>query len=189
MHDVSPAQGLNGEVAYRVLTSDERGRGAVDVNADGIVTLSRRLNREGGDGDALVARVVAEDRGSPPLSATATLAIAIKDVNDCPPVLLPPTTFHVMENSPPTLLGRLSATDPDAWALGHGPPFAMTLDRSNAPYVRQHVALEFSSGEASVDASSVLLWCSGTSVRIFVCLYICVWDEREFTHICVISMS
>ncbi|XP_042879004.1 neural-cadherin-like, partial [Penaeus japonicus] len=140
-----PDTGLNGEVAYRVLPSDERGRGAVDVNADGIVTLSRRLNREGGDGDALVARVVAEDRGSPPLSATATLAIAIKDVNDCPPVLLPPTTFHVMENSPPTLLGRLSATDPDAWALGHGPPFAMTLDRSNAPYVRQHVALEFSS--------------------------------------------
>nr|XP_027237052.1 putative neural-cadherin 2 [Penaeus vannamei] len=124
--------GLNGRVQYRVAAAagGARGRDAVAVSQDGIVTLSRRLNREGGDGDALVARVIAADSGSPPLSATATLAIAVKDVNDCAPTLLPPTTFHVMENSPPTLLGRLRATDADAWALGHGPPFA---SRSTPP--------------------------------------------------------
>ncbi|XP_069982972.1 putative neural-cadherin 2 isoform X4 [Penaeus vannamei] len=157
-----PDTGLNGRVQYRVAAAagGARGRDAVAVSQDGIVTLSRRLNREGGDGDALVARVIAADSGSPPLSATATLAIAVKDVNDCAPTLLPPTTFHVMENSPPTLLGRLRATDADAWALGHGPPFALALDAATAPAVRGLIELKFSA-ELDGGRGGAEVWTSG----------------------------
>lgn len=124
---------------YRV----EGGWDALTVDTDGGVRLRTQLDRESAGGAEGVARVVAVDNGTPPLSSTATLSITVTDVNDCPPTLLPPTLLHVVEGGPPTLLGVLKATDPDVWELGHGPPFNLTLHPANPAHVLALIALKF----------------------------------------------
>ena len=113
------------------------------MDADGNVSLRRRLDREapgGANGEALI---VAVDDGHPSLSATATLTISVDDVNDCPPSILPPIFLHVTEGSPPTLLGVLKATDSDVWALGHGPPFKISLAPTNPAHILSLINLKF----------------------------------------------
>nr|XP_027239505.1 neural-cadherin-like [Penaeus vannamei] len=127
------------QVDYRVLG----GWGALSVDTGGGVSLWRALDREAPDGAVGVANLIAVDRGRPPLTSTATITITVADINDCPPRLLPPTTFHVPENAPPTLLGVLTATDDDVWAMGHGPPFVLSLAPSNPPFVFAQLALKF----------------------------------------------
>lgn len=114
-----------------------------DVDAMGHISLRQRLDRESPRGAAGVALVVAVDHGTPPQTATATLTISVIDVNDCPPSILPPTVLHVMEGGPPTRLGVLEATDPDEWALGHGPPFNFSLASTNSATVLSLVKLKF----------------------------------------------
>ncbi|XP_069159473.1 uncharacterized protein [Procambarus clarkii] len=129
------------EVSYKV----KGGWDALMVDAEGGVSLWRALDREAPDGAIGVAQIISVDRGMPPLSATATLTITVSDVNDCPPRLLPPTLLHVTEAGPPTLLGVLTATDHDVWALGHGPPFNLSLAPTNPAHVLSHVSLTFDS--------------------------------------------
>lgn len=114
---------------------------AVDV--DGNVKLRQRLDREAPGGAVGEALVIAVDHGRPSLSATATLTIFVDDVNDCPPNILPPTLLHVTEGSPPSLLGVLKATDPDVWALGHGPPFVLSLAPTNPAHILSLINLKF----------------------------------------------
>ncbi|XP_069186784.1 putative neural-cadherin 2 [Procambarus clarkii] len=126
-------------VEYRVVG----GWGAVTVDGVGGVRLWRALDRESPGGEVGVARVVAVDDGRPSLSSTATLTITLTDVNDCPPRLLPPTVLHVTEGAPASLLGILTATDDDVWALGHGPPFTFTLAPSNPAHVLDILNINF----------------------------------------------
>lgn len=135
-HD--PQGGTQG-VDYRV----EGDRDAFAVDGDGGVSLVRQLDREAPGGDEVVLLVVAVDRGSPALSATATLTVTVTDVNDCPPYIMPPTLLHVTESAPPTKLGVLKVTDPDVWALGHGPPFTLSLAPSNPAHVFSMINLKF----------------------------------------------
>ncbi|XP_045101058.1 putative neural-cadherin 2 isoform X2 [Portunus trituberculatus] len=121
----------------------EGGWDALDVDAYGNVTLRRQLDREAPGGDVSEALIVAVDGGHPPRSATATLTISVEDVNDCPPAILPPTLLHVTEGSPPSLLGVLKATDPDVWALGHGPPFTVSLAPTNPSHILSLINLKF----------------------------------------------
>lgn len=116
---------------------------ALTVDTEGAVSLVGPLDREAPGGAVREVLVVAVDRGTPPLSATATLTITVEDVNDCPPTLLPPTVLHVTEGGPPTLLSILKATDPDVWALGHGPPFTFSLAPSNPAHVLSLISLKF----------------------------------------------
>ncbi|MPC09092.1 Neural-cadherin [Portunus trituberculatus] len=121
----------------------EGGWDALDVDAYGNVTLRRQLDREAPGGDVSEALIVAVDGDHPPRSATATLTISVEDVNDCPPAILPPTLLHVTEGSPPSLLGVLKATDPDVWALGHGPPFTLSLAPTNPSHILSLINLKF----------------------------------------------
>ncbi|XP_071534242.1 putative neural-cadherin 2 [Panulirus ornatus] len=137
-HD--PDMGGQHEVDYRV----EGGWGVLTVDSEGEVSLRGVLDREAPpDGAIGVAKILGVDRGQPPLTATATLTITVTDVNDSPPVLLPPTLFHVTEGAAPTLLGALTATDHDVWALGHGPPFNLSLAPSNPAHVFAYMKLNF----------------------------------------------
>nr|XP_045589087.1 neural-cadherin-like [Procambarus clarkii] len=139
LHAHDPDMAGQQKVDYQV----SGGWGALTVGADGGVSLWRSLDREAPDGDTGVATVIAVDRGRPPLTSTATLTITVADVNDCAPRLLPPTVLHVTEGTPPTLLGVLTATDYDVWALGHGPPFNFTLSPTNPIHVLTHIKLKF----------------------------------------------
>lgn len=128
---------------YRVVG----GWGALRVEGGGAVRLWRTLDREAEGGEVGVARIIAIDKGSPPLSSTATLTITVTDVNDCPPRMRPPTLLHVTEGASSTLLGILTATDDDLWQLGHGPPFSFTLAPSNPSFVTQTISLQYHHGQ------------------------------------------
>lgn len=121
------------------------GWGSLMVSQSGDVSLWRALDREAPDGSLGLAQIIAVDKGSPPLTSTATLTITVTDVNDCAPVLLPPTLLHVPEGAPPSRLGILTATDHDVWALGHGPPFNLSLAPTNPAHVFAHISLAFNS--------------------------------------------
>lgn len=75
--------------------------GALRVDEEGSIRVWRPLDREGPQGPEGEIKVVAVDRGDPPRSATTTLSITLKDVNDSPPRLLPPTVLHITENFQP----------------------------------------------------------------------------------------
>lgn len=130
-------------VDYRV----EGGWGALSVDGSGGVRLWRALDREAPGGEVGVARVVAVDEGHPSLSSTATLTITVTDVNDCPPRLLPPTLLHVTEGAPASLLGIITATDDDVWALAHGPPFSFSLAPSNPVKVLNTISIKYDKSE------------------------------------------
>ncbi|XP_050715756.1 neural-cadherin-like [Eriocheir sinensis] len=136
-HDAD--EGKQHGIDYRL----EGGWGALTVDTEADVSLAGPLDREAPGGAVGKVRVVAVDRGDPPLSATATLTVTVEDVNDCPPTLLPPTVLHVTEGGPPALLSVLKATDPDVWALGHGPPFTFSLAPSNPAHVLSLISLKF----------------------------------------------
>lgn len=138
-------QGGEQKVQYRV----EGGWDVLAVNAVGGVILRGALDREGPGGTIGVAKILGVDRGTPPLTATATLTITLTDVNDSPPVLLPPVTFHVTEDAMPARLGVLTATDEDVWALGHGPPFTFSLAPSNPQYIFDLMSLQFDPRECT----------------------------------------
>ena len=132
-------QNGNQEVFYTI----EGGWGSLTVDSVGGVRSWRALDREVEGGSVGIAYIIAEDNGSPPLTSTASLTITVTDVNDCPPRLLPPTLFHITEGSSTTRLGTLVATDDDVWALGHGPPFMMSLAASNPPHISKLIELKY----------------------------------------------
>lgn len=149
-------------------------RGALAVSADGAVTLRGALDRESSDGGVVVAEVLAVDRGSPPLTASATLTVVISDVNDCPPTLATPTVIHVQEHArTPALLATLTADDEDVWALGHGPPFNLSLAPGNPAHVLDKVDLKFNPckclrGPFSLALLSLFFFLS----TLYMCVYI-----------------
>ncbi|CAL4133360.1 unnamed protein product, partial [Meganyctiphanes norvegica] len=134
-------KGGSQEVDYRV----EGGWGALTIDSVGDVRLWRHLDRETTNGSVAVAKIIATDHGRPPLSSTALLSITVTDVNDSPPYLVPPRVLHVVEGSAARRLGVLKATDTDVWALGHGPPFTMSLSVNNPKYVMDLIDLKFDS--------------------------------------------
>ena len=83
------------------------------VDNDGKLMSNASFDRE--EYSQIVAKVLAVDHGSVKLTATATVIITIKDVNDNPPVFSESVFYlSVPEESPPgTPVGRLNATDND----------------------------------------------------------------------------
>ncbi|CAL4064457.1 unnamed protein product, partial [Meganyctiphanes norvegica] len=157
-HD--PDTGVSGEVRYTVSDTG----GSLTVDSSGGIRLRHGLDREGSTGSVTIATVVARDRGHYPLSATATLTITITDVNDSPPRLLPPVVLHVLEGSTTSLVGILTATDDDVWALGHGPPFTLELAHDAPIYIRDNFKLNYDSHMDS-GRGGAELWTTGSLDR------------------------
>ena len=126
-------------IEYRV----EGGWDSLRVDSSGGVRVRTSLDREVEGGPVGIANIIAIDYGHPRLTSTATLTITVTDVNDCPPQLLPPNMLHVEEETPGALIHVLTADDRDIWALGHGPPFVISLDSENSQEVKDKVSLNY----------------------------------------------
>ena len=107
----------------------------------------RALDRESLERGMAVVKIVAEDHGNPPQSSTATLSLSLSDVNDCPPELNLPRTLHVVEGSMAGMVGVITATDRDVWALGNGPPFKFSLASSNSDEIMDIITLKMDPSE------------------------------------------
>lgn len=116
------------------------------VDGSGAVRVVTSLDREGEhvtEEGVGVVRVIAVDRGRPPLSSTASVTLTLTDVNDCPPdIVVSPARLHIVEEGEAARVGTLTATDRDVSGLGHGPPFNFSLAKSNKPHVLQLVILK-----------------------------------------------
>uniref|UniRef100_A0A673XXT8 Neural-cadherin-like n=1 Tax=Salmo trutta TaxID=8032 RepID=A0A673XXT8_SALTR len=126
---------LNGEIVYSISPeSDPYGHFIVD--RDGIVTVSRPLDRETMPEYQLV--VMATDRGSPALTGSATVQLSLLDVNDNGPELEVAYTPVLWENSPAPQLVWLNQTSTllhviDRDSPENGPPFSLALPHPYAP--------------------------------------------------------
>ncbi|XP_070398263.1 cadherin-23 isoform X1 [Nothobranchius furzeri] len=104
--------GSNGWLTYR-LESGAQDRFVVDPLSGAVLVGNATLDREERASYRLV--VMATDRGTPPLSGTATLTVLLDDVNDSRPRFLQPITIiNVNESTPPgVVVATLAAEDPD----------------------------------------------------------------------------
>lgn len=104
--------GSNGWLVYR-LESGAQDRFVVDSLSGVVLVGNATLDREERGSYRLV--IMATDRGTPPLSGTATLTVILDDVNDSRPRFIrPETTISVNESTPPgVVVATLSAEDPD----------------------------------------------------------------------------
>lgn len=104
--------GANGWLTYR-LESGAQDRFVVDPLSGAVLVGNTTLDREERGSYRLV--VMATDRGTPPLSGTATLTVILDDVNDSRPRFIEPLTMiNVNESTPPgVVVATLTAEDPD----------------------------------------------------------------------------
>ncbi|KAM4730337.1 cadherin-23 [Anableps anableps] len=104
--------GANGWLMYR-LESGAQDRFVVDSISGAVLVGNTTLDREERGSYRLV--VMATDRGTPPLSGTATLTVILDDVNDSRPRFIEPITMiNVNESTPPgVVVATLTAEDPD----------------------------------------------------------------------------
>ncbi|XP_053189417.1 cadherin-23 isoform X2 [Scomber japonicus] len=104
--------GANGWLMYR-LESGAQDRFVVDPISGAVLVGNTTLDREERGSYRLV--VMATDRGTPPMTGTATLTVILDDVNDSRPRFLEPITMiNVNESTPPgVVVATLTAEDPD----------------------------------------------------------------------------
>ncbi|XP_057704908.1 cadherin-23 isoform X1 [Corythoichthys intestinalis] len=104
--------GSNGWLTYR-LVSGAQDRFVVDALSGAVLVGNTTLDREERGSYRLV--VMATDRGTPPMSGTATLTVILDDVNDSRPRFIEPLTMiNVNESTPPgVVIATLTAEDPD----------------------------------------------------------------------------
>ncbi|XP_067322476.1 LOW QUALITY PROTEIN: protocadherin-16 [Anolis sagrei] len=112
-------QGPNGEVRYSLLHTQETHSHWFTIDAaTGIITTASALDYEVDPHPQLT--VLATDRGTPPLSSTALVRVALQDVNDNEPLF--ESSFYNVSLKEDTLPGtcflQITATDADSGSLG-----------------------------------------------------------------------
>ncbi|KAJ8335644.1 hypothetical protein SKAU_G00389860 [Synaphobranchus kaupii] len=103
--------GLHGQVDYSILSGNHNNVFVID-STRGILATNAILDREVVPSYKLILQAV--DRGSPPLTGTATVRIQVVDVNDNSPSIPPMEPVLVAENLPAGyIVGRVAANDVD----------------------------------------------------------------------------
>ena len=134
--------GPNMEISYRVF-SNSQGNFEVDL-VSGLVKTTSSLDREQTDMYNLI--IVAFDSGSPFMSSTATVSIAILDVNDNVPIFSQSLyTGDVDENDSGSIVVTLEASDLDLNLNSLTFEYQDPIAGSNLPFT-----INSSSGEISV---------------------------------------
>lgn len=111
--------GTNGQIKF-ALAPDHNGNDAFTIDAtSGVIRTAKILDREVAGSYEL--KVVAYDKGSPPLSTTAIVTVIIEDVNDNPPRFKSEKLLYTIpENSPiGYAIGEVIATDADLGENAH----------------------------------------------------------------------
>ncbi|XP_068201441.1 neural-cadherin-like isoform X2 [Palaemon carinicauda] len=131
-----PDMGGKSVVFYNIdRTSDKYRHFYIDKT--GTVKIQQTLDRE----KSLVhqIKILVTDDGIPTKTATTTLTVKVKDVNDNAPRFLEDYRPVLPENQPPRKVAVLRASDDDDAAVRNGPPFHFRLD----PHAPKHVKNSF----------------------------------------------
>ena len=115
------------KVSYSIDKASDKNR-HFHIDNSGRVKLQRHLDRE--VNPIHEVRVLAVDDGIPAKTATATVIIEVKDINDNAPKFLKHYHPVIPENHPPGRVVNVLAQDNDDPAMKNGPPFHFRLDPS-----------------------------------------------------------
>jgi hypothetical protein len=143
-HDID--NGGKSKITYLINRATDRFR-QFGINEEGMVSIQRSLDREVQAKHIL--EVLAMDDGVPPKTASATLTVIVKDVNDNAPRFAKNYRPVVMENSPPTKIIEIKAEDDDDRLRGNGPPFQFRLDPNANDEIRSMFKVEQDTREYS----------------------------------------
>lgn len=140
-------KGGKGRLTYLINRTSDRHR-QFAINPDGQVTIQRPLDRETSARHDL--EILAIDDGYPARTATASLIIIVKDVNDNAPEFAENYRPIVPENSPPRKIVELRASDRDDALRGNGAPFQFRLDPAADDIIRSSFKVEQNQSECSI---------------------------------------
>lgn len=132
-------KGGKGRLTYLINRTSDRHR-QFHINSDGIVSIQRPLDRETSARHDL--QILAIDDGTPQRTATASLVVVVKDVNDNAPHFAEDYRPVVREHTPPRKIIELRAVDRDESLRGHGAPFQFRLDPSASNEIRSSFKVE-----------------------------------------------
>ncbi|XP_078800590.1 protocadherin-23-like isoform X2 [Oryzias latipes] len=103
--------GVNGQIEYSILSGNNNGAFILD-SLGGILATNVALDREITSSYKLVLQ--ASDKGTPPLSSTATVRVQVVDVNDNSPVIPAMDPAVIAENLPAgSIVTQVAANDVD----------------------------------------------------------------------------
>ncbi|XP_033098340.1 protocadherin-9-like, partial [Anneissia japonica] len=111
--------GKNGEISYRILSSEESSFFSIDQD-NGNVFTAAEFDYESQNSDITLS-IVAEDNGSPPMNDYSTIDITLHDINDnCPEFVgeYPDITIP-LNTTNGTVITNISATDSDTGENGY----------------------------------------------------------------------
>ncbi|XP_021703018.1 neural-cadherin isoform X1 [Aedes aegypti] len=127
------------KITYMINRATDRKR-QFSISDEGTVTIQRQLDREAISKYNL--EILAIDDGVPPRTATATLTVEVKDVNDNAPVFAEEYRPILLENSPASKIIEISAIDQDDRRMENGPPFQFRMDPDADDVIRTSFKVE-----------------------------------------------
>uniref|UniRef100_A0A1B0FLR7 Neural-cadherin 2 n=1 Tax=Glossina morsitans morsitans TaxID=37546 RepID=A0A1B0FLR7_GLOMM len=128
------------KVTYKLVRSSNRKR-QFAISDQGAVSVQRFLDRETQERHQL--QILAIDDGSIPRTATATLTVIVKDVNDNAPQLKEDYRPVLTENLSPRKIIEVAAKDADDRARGNSGPFSFRLDPLASDAIRSSFKIEY----------------------------------------------
>ena len=132
------------KITYSINRATDRKR-QFSISQDGTVKIQRALDRE--QSPVHHIEILAVDDGVPPRTATASLTVTVKDVNDNAPEFAEQYRPILTENSPPSKVIEILATDKDDRLKGNGAPFQFRMDTSADDVVRSSFKVEQNQSE------------------------------------------
>jgi len=133
-------QGGHSKVTYKILKSTNKKR-QFAISPKGAISIQRPLDRESQNRHYL--QILAIDDGNPPRTATATLTVVVKDVNDNAPVFKEDYRPVVLENNSPTRIIEIAAKDADDRARSNGGPFTFRLAQNASNEIKSSFQLDY----------------------------------------------
>ncbi|MFN6127405.1 MAG: cadherin domain-containing protein [Planctomycetota bacterium] len=93
-----PDQGINGQIRYSLGSTNPAGVFAIDP-ITGVITVNNGAALDFESRTSIVVPVIATDRGTPPASATRSITIQVRDVNEAPTNITFTSVTSVPENA------------------------------------------------------------------------------------------
>jgi hypothetical protein len=132
-------KGGKGRLTYLINRTSDRHR-QFSINSEGVVTVQRELDRETTPRHDL--EILAIDDGTPPRTATASLVVTVKDVNDNAPEFAEDYRPVIREHMPSRKILEVRAIDKDETLRGNGAPFQFRLDPTADNTIRSSFKVE-----------------------------------------------
>ncbi|XP_043069622.1 putative neural-cadherin 2 isoform X1 [Drosophila bipectinata] len=133
-------QGGHSRVTYKIVRATNRRR-QFAISDKGAVSIQRPLDRETADRHHI--QVLAVDDGTPARTATATLMVIVKDVNDNAPEFAQDYRPVLPENVSGRKIVEITAKDADDRLRGNGGPFTFRLDPLASDEIRAGFKVEY----------------------------------------------